>query len=91
MNRLQNLKPGLFPSVVSQVVDSIDIDELEEAVSGFLNHAGEILKPIGKAVIPQIIITVCNWLMPVGSHQDDAIERAVNSITTLLHAKEAQQ
>ncbi len=91
MNRLRNLKPALFPSVVSQVVDSLDLDECEEAVSGFLNEAGEMLKPIGQAVIPHFITTVCNWLMPDESHYEDAMQEARNSIDSLLRSKEVQQ
>ncbi len=91
MNRVRNLKPALFPSVVSQIADSLDLDECEEAVSGFLNDAGEILKPIGQAVIPQLITTVCNWLMPDESHYEASIEEARDSICSLLHSKEVQQ
>jgi len=90
MNRLRNLKPALFPSVVSQVVDSLDLNECEEAVSGFLDDVGETLKPLGQAVIPHLITTVCNWLMPDESHHEDAIEEARNSIYSLLRSKEVQ-
>jgi hypothetical protein len=91
MNRLRKLKPALFPSVFSQVVDSLDLDQCEEAASGLLNDLGEILKPIGQAVIPHVITTVCNWLMPDESHYEDAIQEARNSIYSLLRSKEVQQ
>jgi hypothetical protein len=90
-NRFRNLKPALFPSVVAQIVDSLDLDECEEAVGGFLDDVGEILKPVGKAVIPRLITTVCRWLMPDESHYEDAIKEARDSITSLLHSKEFQQ
>lgn len=90
-NRMRNLKPGLFPSVVSQVVDSLDLDECEEAASGIMNDIGEILKPIGQAVVPHLITAVCNWLMPDENHYGDAPEKARNAIYALLHSRGDQE
>jgi len=89
-NRLRNLRPSLFSSAASQIVDSLDPDVLKDAITGLLDDIGEIVRPVGKAVLPHVITSVCRWLTPDDDHDEEALKEARDSMVSFLRLKEFQ-
>jgi hypothetical protein len=87
VNRIRNDNPKLFPSAVSQIVDSLDRDEVESAVSGLLADVGESIEPIGRVALPHMIKTACDWLSE--GDGEPVMEEAKEAIRRLLRPKEA--
>jgi hypothetical protein len=90
INRLRNHNRKLLPSVVSQIIDNLDLYEVEDAVSGVLGDIGESIKPLGRIILPHLITMACDWLLPEENHDEPAMEEAREAIHALLQPKEVQ-
>jgi len=55
MNRILELKPQLLTALIQDFFNSLDIDEIENTVTGVLDLIGDEAKPLMKAVLPPII------------------------------------
>jgi hypothetical protein len=91
INRIRKNNRKLLPSMVSQVVDSIDLYEVEDAVTGIIGDIGQSLKPLGRIVLPHLITLACDWLSPDENNEEPAIENAREAIQALLQPKEVQR
>jgi hypothetical protein len=90
INRIRKNNRKLLPSIISQVADSIDLYEVEDAVSGIIGDIGQGLKPLGRIVLPHLITLACDWLLPDENLAEPAIENAREAIQALLQPKEVQ-
>ncbi len=90
INRIRKNNRKLLPSMISQIVDSIDLYEVEDAVSGIIGDIGQSLKPLGRIVLPHLVTLACDWLLPVEKNEGPAIENAREAIQSLLQPKEVQ-
>ncbi len=89
INRIRDLNPEVLPSVAAQVVNGLDLSEIEDAVEGMTRDIGDVLKPMGRAVLPHLIQTACQWLMPEGDETDETAAAARDAIRSFLNPEEA--
>ncbi|MFH2065906.1 MAG: hypothetical protein ABIK15_11970 [Pseudomonadota bacterium] len=87
-NRIRRYNTKLLPSLVSQIIDSLDLVEVEEAASGIINDMGKSMKPLGRVVLPHLITMACDWLSSDENQEEPAMENARQAIQSLLHPKE---
>jgi hypothetical protein len=88
-NRIRDLNPAVLPSVAAQVVNGLDLSEIEDAVEGMTREIGDVIKPLGRAVLPRLIETACQWLMPEGDEADESAAAARDAIRSFLTPEEA--
>lgn len=89
-NRIRRNNQTLLPSMISQIVDSLDLYEVEDAVSGIIGDIGNSMRPLGRIVLPHLITLTCDWLSSDENLEDPAIIRAREAIQSLLQPKEVQ-
>lgn len=87
-NRIRRNNKKLLPSIISQIVDSLDLYEVEEAVGGIIGDIGKSMKPLGRIVLPHLVTLACDWLSPDENHDGPALENARAAIQSLLQPKE---
>ncbi|MBA2880219.1 hypothetical protein HNR65_000526 [Desulfosalsimonas propionicica] len=88
INRIRDLNPAVLPSVAAQIVNGLDLSEIEDAVEGMTRDIGDIIKPLGRAVLPHLIQTGCQWLMPEGDETDESAAAARDAILSFLYPQE---
>ena len=81
-NRLMALKPELIGSLAEQVAASLDMGEIESALSDILHAIGPPLRPIWRAVLPEILAETCRILEPT----DDEYETRMTEVRQRLRA-----
>lgn len=92
INRIRASSPAVLPSVVAQIANGLDLLEIEDTVKGVLDDIGDIVKPLGRAVLPHLVETACRWLMPEDDPSDETAAAAREAIKAFLNTeKEARQ
>ena len=88
INRIRDLNPEMLPSVAAQVINGLDLSEIEDALEGTCREIGDVLKPLGRVVLPHLIQTACQWLMPEGDETDESPAAARDAILSFLYPQE---
>ena len=83
-NRLMALKPELIGSLAEQVVASLDMAEIETALSDILKAAGPPLRPIWRAVLPEILSETCRILEPAEDEYEERMTEVRQQLRSLL-------
>lgn len=93
LNRLYRIKPNLFPDLVSEFVNSLDMYELEETIECASRDLGQVIRPVFRMVAPSIIHELCNFFEPGDEDDgyDDAMSQARDRLRHLLLGKEASK
>jgi hypothetical protein len=84
VNRLMALKPELIGSLAEQVVASLDMAEIETALSDILKATGPPLRPIWRAVLPQILSETCRILEPAEDECEERMTEVRQQLRSLL-------
>jgi hypothetical protein len=87
-NRIRRYNTKLLPSLITQVVDSLDLVEVEEAASGIINDMGKSMKPLGRVILPHLITMACDWLSSDENHEETAVGNAKQALQSLLQPQE---
>ncbi|MDY6824123.1 MAG: hypothetical protein SWH68_10080 [Thermodesulfobacteriota bacterium] len=88
INRIRDLNPAVLPSVAAQIINGLDLSEIEDTVEGMSRDIGDVLKPLGRAVLPHLIQTACQWLMPEDDPTDETAAAARDAILSFLNTQE---
>jgi hypothetical protein len=83
INRLNRIKPDLFPDLVKEFVHSVDLYELEESVQWASRELGSAVRPIFRMAAPAVINALCDFFEP--DEEDDGYDEA------MLQAKQRLQ
>ena len=83
-NRLMALKPELIGSLAEQVVASLDMAEIETALSDILKATGPPLRPIWRAVLPEILSETCRILEPAEDEYEERMTEVRQQLRSLL-------
>jgi hypothetical protein len=83
-NRLMALKPELIGSLAEQVVASLDMAEVETALSDILKATGPPLRPIWRAVLPEILSETCRILEPAEDEYEERMTEVRQQLRSLL-------
>jgi hypothetical protein len=83
-NRLMALKPELIGSLAEQVVASLDMAEIETALSDILKATGPPLRPIWRAVLPEILSETCRILEPAEDECEERMTEVRQQLRSLL-------
>jgi len=83
-NRLMALKPELIGSLAEQVVASLDMAEVETALSDILKASGPPLRPIWRAVLPEILSETCRILEPAEDEYEERMTEVRQQLRSLL-------
>ena len=90
VNRIFSLKPELLHSLATQLVGSLDIDELKDATELFNSGVGEALKPLGRAVLPGLIKNFCEYFASEDDEYEDEVEEARVILKNFIMGDEVQ-
>jgi hypothetical protein len=83
-NRLMALKPELIGSLVEQVAASLDMGELETALHDILHTAGPRLRPVWRAILPEILSETCRILEPAEDEYEERMAEVRQQLRSLL-------
>ena len=84
VNRLMALKPELIGSLAEQAVASLDMAEIETALSDILKATGPPLRPFWRAVLPQILSETCRILEPAEDECEERMTEVRQQLRSLL-------
>jgi hypothetical protein len=83
-NRLMALKPELIGSLAEQVVSSLDMGEIETALRDILHTAGPRLRPVWRAILPEILSETCRILEPAEDEYEERMTEVRQQLRSLL-------
>lgn len=83
-NRLMALKPELLGRLAGQVVASLDLAEIETALHDILHVAGPPLRPVGRAILPEILSEICRTLEPAEDEYEPRMAEVRQQLRSLL-------
>lgn len=87
-NRLRGQREQVVADVVSQVVDSLDLDEVGAAATGMIHDLKDSLRPLGKIVLPHLIHLAGDWLAEDESDGDRNGEKLKEAVYSVLQPGE---
>ena len=83
-NRLMALKPELIGSLAEQVAASLDMGEIETALRDILHTTGPPLRPIWRAILPEILSETCRILEPAEDEYEERMTEVRQQLRSLL-------
>ena len=83
-NRLMALKPELIGSLAQQVAASLDLEEIEMALHAILHATGPPLRPVGRAILPDILSEICRTLEPAEDEYESRMAEVRQQLRSLL-------
>jgi hypothetical protein len=83
-NRLMALKPELLGRLAEQVAGSLDMGEIETVVHDILHVAGPSLRPVGRAILPEILSEICRTLEPAEDDYEPRMAEVRQQLRSLL-------
>ena len=83
-NRLMALKPELIRSLAEQVVASLDMGEIETALRDILHAAGPHLRPVWRAILPEVLSETCRILEPAEDEYEARMTEVRQQLRSLL-------
>ena len=83
-NRLMALKPELIGSLAEQMVASLDMGEIETALHAILNATGPPLRPVWRAILPEILSEICRTLEPTEDEYESRMAEVRQQLRSLL-------
>lgn len=93
INRLNRIKPDLFPDLVKEFVHSVDLYEIEESIQWASRELGDAIRPIFRMAAPAVINALCDFFEPDEEDDgyDDAMSQARQRLQHLLAGKEVSK
>ncbi len=82
LNRIHHVTPDLFPALVSEFVNSLDLYELEETLDNYSGDLAEVIRPLFRVAAPPIIREVCRFFEP--GEEDDGCDAAMEAARVSL-------
>lgn len=83
-NRLMALKPELIGSLAEQMVASLDMGEIETALRDILHAAGPHLRPLWRALLPEVLSETCRILEPAEDEYEARMTEVRQQLRHLL-------
>jgi hypothetical protein len=89
-NRIDRLKPGVFSSLVTEFIDTLDLYELEESLDRLGHDLGQAIRPAFRRLAPPLIHRLCDLFEPGGEADgcDEALDEARRRLRRLLPGEE---
>ena len=90
MNQIRTESPDMFNDLVSRFVNSVDFFELKELVGELGEALADDLLPMGRAIIPKVVMGICSSLSPMDDEYEEDAEQARTMLRSLLAGEEVQ-
>jgi hypothetical protein len=87
-NRVRGHHPDLLSSMLSQIMDSVDLVEVEDAAQGLQMDLRESLAPLGRILLPRLICLACDWMSADNAMDDPAMQEARQALQNVLQSGE---
>jgi len=89
VNRVHSLKPELVKQLATQLSGSLDLFEVKEAAERLIDDVGDAFTPIGRAILPQAIKTICRMMAPADDEYENEMTEARDMLRSVLMGEEA--
>ena len=88
INRLGDEKPAIFAQFAGQLVNAVDTYELAEAAKRCFNGVSKELKPMARAVVPNLVTWICDVIKPADDEYENDAAQARNALRSLFATEE---
>jgi len=84
VNRVHEERPDVISSLLSSVSNSIDTAEIKTASEWIIPEITEVLRPLTSEVVPSVIRSLCEILVPEDGFESDEHEEAFKTLQARL-------
>ena len=88
INRLNESDANLLPDLVDEFISTLDLYEIEDTVKFTMENLGEVIKPLGHVIFPNLIKMTADWLSENGNGQSEELIQARETIVQFLNHNE---
>lgn len=88
-NRLREAEPRLLKTLAEQMVNSLDFNEVGDAVEWAAGDLASSLMPAGRAILPHLLQAVCRIMEPADDEFEDNMKSAREKLRVVLLGEEA--
>lgn len=90
LNRLNESSPDVLPGLADQLISTLDLYAVEDTVKWAVENLGEVLKPLGRIIMPNLIKMAAGWLSANGDGYDEDLAHARETIFGFTAQKEVE-
>ncbi len=77
-----------IPGFIKQIYGQLDLYQIQDGFSALGTVFGEPLRPLGRAIVPDLIIGVCDILSPENDEFEDSAKKAREALRSLFKSGE---
>ncbi|MBU2511052.1 hypothetical protein KJ966_06930 [bacterium] len=90
LERISLAQPDLLAAFSNQIVQQVDLVQLQEMVLNLGTGLEGAIKPLGRAILPRLVMGVCEILKPEEDEFEDQAAEARKALRFLLLGNEGQ-
>ncbi len=88
LERTIQVQPDLLPQLIEQLTQQLDPLQLQDLMSEISENTGKALNPLGRAIIPKLVVGVCHYLSPADDEFEEGAREARKALRTLFAGEE---
>jgi hypothetical protein len=88
INKVRTLKPAIIADAASQLVESLDLDEIRESLSDWGEDLSDVTLPLERIFVPKLVTVMCRALAPQDDDYEDEAQEARDMLRSLLTGEE---